>query len=285
MQQPQAAFITGGSRGLGLETAKILAAEGWQLCLFARDEKHLTQSREELQLDYPAATISTSTGDVTDYLSVSNAIDEFASNIGNGSIQAVIHAAGRLRAIGPLQHTAHEDAIADMATSLNGAINLMHASAKWLEKSNIGAAMIAFVGTGHHEGLGFGSAYAAGQAGLVRFIENLALEQKWPARAGASPTGQINFYALYSAVTPTGVMNHVLSTDAGRRWLHRFTEMFAEGKEVEPHVPAATAAWLASRRPAEISGRVVSGMLDPELIELRLGILSESDKGRLRMVY
>ena len=65
----------------------------------------------------------------------------------------------------------------------------------------------------------------------------------------------------------------------------RFTEMFGEGKEVEPQVPAGMAAWLCSRKPAELSGRVVSGMLDPELTEMRLGILAEGDQGRLRLKF
>lgn len=285
MQQSQSAFITGGSQGLGLETAKQLARAGWRIGLFARNQANLKSAREELILDYPELDVSIFSGDVRNYEELSLAINSFAVNAPFQDLQAVIHAAGRLRGIGPLHLTDIYEAHADMATSLAGAINLFHASAKWLEKSRTGSAAISFVGPGFYEGLGFGSAYAAAQAGLVRLIENLAQEQKWPDRAGSKPEGAIGYFALYSAVTPTGVMNHVLGSDEGRKWLHRFTEMFAEGKEVEPHVPAATAAWLATRRPAEISGRVVSGMLDPELTELRLAILSTGDKGKLRVIY
>jgi NAD(P)-dependent dehydrogenase (short-subunit alcohol dehydrogenase family) len=285
MQQRPAALITGGSKGLGLETAKQLAAMGWSIGLFARDEKALANAQSEILLDYPDPGVMIYAGDVTDYCRVSEVVTQFAQDCGGNSIQAAIHAAGQLRAIGPLGMTDSSKMQADMATSLMGAANLFHASAPWLEKSHSGAAAIGFVGPGFNEGLGFGSAYAAAQAGLVRLMENLALERTWPERAGVSPAGQVGYYALYSAVTPTGVMNHILSSEEGRRWLHRFTEMFAEGKEVEPHVPAATAAWLAHRHPAELSGRVVSGMLDPELIELRLAVLNQGDKGRLRMVF
>lgn len=285
MQQSQSVFITGGSEGLGLESAKQLAQTGWRIGIFARDPVKLRLAREELIFDNPEVDISIFSGDVRNYEELSKAIDAFASANQFQNIQAVIHAAGRLHAIGPLHLTDIAEAQSDMATSLGGAMNLFHGSAKWLEKSPIGGAAIAFVGPGFHEGLGFGSAYAAAQAGLVRLIENLAQERKWPERAGGSPEGEIGYYALYSAVTSTGVMNYILGSDEGRKWLHRFTEMFAEGKEVEPHVPAATAAWLAARRPKEISGRVVSGMLDPDLTELRLAILSTGDKGRLRVVY
>jgi hypothetical protein len=80
-------------------------------------------------------------------------------------------------------------------------------------------------------------------------------------------------------------MDYILRESEGRKWLPRFTEMFGEGKEVEPHVPAAMAAWLCLKKPVELSGRVVSGMLDPELTEMRLGILGEGEKGQLRLKF
>jgi hypothetical protein len=45
------------------------------------------------------------------------------------------------------------------------------------------------------------------------------------------------------------------------------------------------AAWLCLKKPVELSGRVVSGMLDPELTEMRLGILGEGEKGQLRLKF
>ncbi|MBW3624789.1 MAG: SDR family oxidoreductase, partial [Armatimonadetes bacterium] len=42
------ALITGGSRGLGLVMARMLAREGARLVLCARDEEELAQAREEL---------------------------------------------------------------------------------------------------------------------------------------------------------------------------------------------------------------------------------------------
>ena len=41
-------FVTGGSRGLGFETAKELKAEGHQIVLFARDTQKLHQAGQEL---------------------------------------------------------------------------------------------------------------------------------------------------------------------------------------------------------------------------------------------
>jgi NAD(P)-dependent dehydrogenase (short-subunit alcohol dehydrogenase family) len=190
-----------------------------------------------------------------------------------------MHALGPIGAVQPIVWQE------DVATTLVGAGHLAHAAAPWLEQAPGGGAMVAFVGPGHHQGLGFGSGFSAAQAGLVRLMENLALERAWPKTAGPGPSSFVGYYALFPAVTPTGLMNYVLSESDGRKWLPRFTEMFGEGKEVDPHVPAGLAAWLCRRKPVELSGRVVSGMLDPDLVELRLAILGEGDKGQLRLKF
>src|SRR5712671_4807959 len=46
------AFITGGSRGIGLSIATQLAAEGVNLVLAARDEQKLNEARESLHGTY-----------------------------------------------------------------------------------------------------------------------------------------------------------------------------------------------------------------------------------------
>lgn len=279
----KAVFITGGSGGLGLASAKSLVSQGFAIGLMARNRERLEIAREELLLEEPDAFIEIYSGDVTNANSVKQAVDAFATN--TGGLEAVVHAAGRMRGLGPVGLLDLEQWQEDVAATLVGAGNLVHAASPWLESNAAGGAVVAFVGPGHHQGLGFASGYAAAQAGLVRLMENLALERTWPRTAGPGPDGFVGYYAIFSAVTPTGMMNYVLSEDVGRKWLPRFTEMFGEGKEVEPAVPGALAAWLCQRKPAELSGRVVSGMLDPELTELRLAVLGEGEKGRLRLKF
>lgn len=284
MSQPSKnAFITGGSAGLGLATAQALAAEGFTLGLFARNLARLKLAREEIVGDFPSCSVEIYPGDVCDAGVLIQSIKEFATK--HSGLEAVVHAAGQMHALGPIGAVQPIVWQEDVATTLMGAGHLAHAAAPWLEQAPGGGAMVAFVGPGHHQGLGFGSGYSAAQAGLVRLMENLALERAWPKTAGPGPAGFVGYYALYPAVNPTGVMNYVLSESDGRKWLPRFTEMFGEGKEVDPHVPAGMAAWLCLRRPVELSGRVVSGMLDPELTEMRLAILGEGEKGQLRLKF
>ena len=53
------AIITGGSRGLGFEVARGLAAQGYQLALIAKDSQGLNQAREKLVQEFPQSTVTT----------------------------------------------------------------------------------------------------------------------------------------------------------------------------------------------------------------------------------
>lgn len=61
LQQPPTpphAIVTGGSRGLGYEVARGLAARGYRLTLIARDENGLATARERLLKDFPSIEVT-----------------------------------------------------------------------------------------------------------------------------------------------------------------------------------------------------------------------------------
>jgi NAD(P)-dependent dehydrogenase (short-subunit alcohol dehydrogenase family) len=60
-QSPAAphAIITGGSRGLGFEVARGLAAQGYHLSLIAKDPQGLELAREKLVGEFPQSTVTT----------------------------------------------------------------------------------------------------------------------------------------------------------------------------------------------------------------------------------
>jgi NAD(P)-dependent dehydrogenase (short-subunit alcohol dehydrogenase family) len=190
-----------------------------------------------------------------------------------GKIDALVHAAGVLGAIGPAQQV---EAVAwrqDFETSTLGFYHSYRAAAPGLGRSP-SPAVVALVGPGYHAELAHASAYSAGQAALVRLVETLAAEQ--------SPD-RMPIYAVFPGMVPTHLVRNLLDQPEGRRWLPRFTEAFAEGKETGPEFVAEMVHWLLDRRPAELSGRVISALQTPEILELRLAKVAEDDLGKLRI--
>ena len=53
------AIITGGSRGLGFEVARGLAAQGYHLALIAKDPQGLNQARDKLIAEFPQSSVNT----------------------------------------------------------------------------------------------------------------------------------------------------------------------------------------------------------------------------------
>jgi short-subunit dehydrogenase len=62
----QSVVITGGSRGLGLAVAQVLAAEGARLTLLARDAQELEHARHKILTQFPNAEVLIITCDVID---------------------------------------------------------------------------------------------------------------------------------------------------------------------------------------------------------------------------
>jgi short-subunit dehydrogenase len=92
------ALITGGSRGLGLELARKLAAEGCRLILTARDETELSRAAEELKAK--GAEVETIVCDLTDAADISRLATEAPKAY--GQVNILINNAGKI-SVGPVQ--------------------------------------------------------------------------------------------------------------------------------------------------------------------------------------
>ncbi|GAB4023787.1 SDR family NAD(P)-dependent oxidoreductase [Spirosoma koreense] len=97
-------LITGGSRGLGLEMARLLAQEGANLALCARDEDELDRARTELQSF--GISVYTQPCDITD----KNQIEHFVENVRQaiGPVDVLINNAGVIM-VTPYVHATEED--------------------------------------------------------------------------------------------------------------------------------------------------------------------------------
>lgn len=86
-------FITGATRGIGYATAMQAAKQGWSLILNGRDEKRLSEIKEELK-SFSGATVYTLSYDVCDIDAIKKAFMWIKKNV--GQLDAVVNNAGIL---------------------------------------------------------------------------------------------------------------------------------------------------------------------------------------------
>ncbi len=270
MNQPRkAVLVTGGGRGLGRAIGARLSNEGWTVGLLSRTVDEVEESA--LVCRQGGGEARGFVADVLDPASLERALERFRDWAGR--LDALVCAAGRLRGIGPLSKVDPDEWWRDLETSVRGTQLAIRAAWPLLRESAAGSISI-LVGPGHNGELAFASGYGAAQAALVRLAESLGREFQHEA---------IPVYAVNPGLVPTALIEPLLSSVEGRRWLPQFTEAFAEGKEVGAEVVAEMIAWLVERRPAELNGRVVAALQSPEILEARLERVQKEDLHRLRL--
>ena len=82
MRQPAPAFITGGSSGIGLELAKLLALRGHDVAIFSRDAGKLQDAVNVLKRTAPNARITAYPCDVGDRASVERTVSAAIADLG-----------------------------------------------------------------------------------------------------------------------------------------------------------------------------------------------------------
>ena len=95
--QDKSVVITGGSRGLGLEIARILAEEGASLTLVSRDEHELARARRSLE--GTGGDVFTASCDIARFAEVEAAVRQVVDH--HGRLDVLINCAGVIQ-VGPM---------------------------------------------------------------------------------------------------------------------------------------------------------------------------------------
>lgn len=222
------AIVTGGSRGLGLATAKALSLVGFDLALIAKDEQRLQLAAQEIGDAYKhqngeqSLHISTFTCDLQEPSQVRNCITEIQQSLPTPEILMLAHGVMSEKMSKTLR-TDDAEWRRVMAINLDSVFQLVNGIAPAMADARKGRIIIYSACLGRMSGPGNAGGlapYRISKAGVNALVRNLAHETGLGARG-----------LLVDAICP----NHS-RTDMGGADAPRSAE---EG--------AATAIWLATR--------------------------------------
>ena len=166
----KAVLITGGSRGLGLEIARILAREGAHLALVARNASTLEAARNELdQIGHRVLILPC---DVRDQKEVERAVRETISCF--GKLDVLINNAGVIQ-VGPFEAMSIEDYQNAMGVHAWGSLYSMMAAVPHMRSRNKGR-IVNIVSIGGKIGVPHLLPYVMSKFALAGLSETLSAE-------------------------------------------------------------------------------------------------------------
>ena len=207
--------ITGGSRGLGFETAKALKAQGHDIVLVAKDSARLAQAAAELHCDYRSV-------DLEDLVAAKKCFDEILETFGTPEILIIAHAVMSAKMSKTLKSDNAEwrRVMAINLDSVFCALNILAAPMAAARSGRVivfSACLGRMSGPGNTGGL---APYRVSKAGVNALVRNLAHE-----------TGLGSRGFLIDALCPN----------------HSRTDMGGPDAPLSAEEGAQTAIWLATR--------------------------------------
>ena len=238
------AIVTGGSSGIGKETAKRLVAHGASVVLSGRDEAKLRSAAKEISSD--PGMVRFYAGDIGQPSTGTALVDLAEKEF--GGLDVLVSNAGVFKPKPFLELTEEEyDWFLD--TILKGKFFLAQAAAKAMKKRGGGS----IVHTGslwalQAIGATPSAAYSAANAGVHSLVHNLALELA---------ADKIRINAVAPAVVETPIYSTFLSKDEVPKVLPTFNAFHPLGRIGQPGDVAEAILFFASDQSAWITGTIL----------------------------
>jgi NAD(P)-dependent dehydrogenase (short-subunit alcohol dehydrogenase family) len=262
----QRVLVTGGSRGIGLEVGRALAARGARVTIAGRDADTVSEAVKRLPGDGHGGLCL----DVADRAAWASAIELLDEH---GPLNGLVTAAGVLGPVGSLETVAMDEVAETISVNLVGTALAIHHALPRLRATSGRA--VTFSGGGGTAPLARYDAYAASKAGVVRLSENVAA------------AGEIEINCVAPGFVATRMHEGTLDAGpeaAGAAHFERTQAQLAEGG-----FPATEAAelvvFLLGPESRGITGRLISAQWDPWREEgFRSRLRDDPDLGRLRRI-
>ncbi|GAA2646688.1 3-oxoacyl-ACP reductase FabG [Streptomyces lunalinharesii] len=249
--QQRVALITGGTSGIGLATARLLAAQGHAVHLGARTPEDVTRTVAELRAE--GLTVDGSSCDVRDGAQVTAfvqaAVDRF------GPIDVLVNNAGRSG--GGVTADVPDDLWADvLATNLTSVFTVTREvlNAGGMRGKSRGR-IINIASTAGKQGVVLGAPYSASKHGVVGFTKALGNE--------LAPTG-ITVNAVCPGYVETPMAQRVRAGYAAAydttedAVMKKFTAKIPLGRYTTPEEVAGLVGYLASDTAAAITAQALN---------------------------
>ena len=208
-------IVTGGSRGLGYESAKALRAQGHQIVLVAKDKDRLVEAASQLDCEYRAV-------DLADIDAAKKTFEEILESFGTPEILILAHGVMSAKMSKTLK-TDNEEWRRVMAINLDSVFCAVNILATPMADARNGRVIIFSACLGRMSGPGNAGGlapYRISKAGVNALVRNLAHE-----------TGLGSRGVLVDAICPN----------------HSRTDMGGPDALLSAEEGARTAIWLATR--------------------------------------
>jgi NAD(P)-dependent dehydrogenase (short-subunit alcohol dehydrogenase family) len=213
------ALITGGSSGIGLATARLLADQGVNIVLVGRQLSELNEAAKSLSL--PAAQVHCITGDVSSEGYANKMILDTKKRF--GAVNILVNCAGVFRG-GRIQQQSEEDFDHVCDINLKGTWFMCKFAARdMFENGSEGGAIVNVASTmgKRSRDAVLGAAYAAAKGGVIALTNALAVELAPKIRVNCvvpgavkSPTYDLMSHFTVDAVESIAAAVGVSSTQA-----------------------------------------------------------------------
>jgi len=168
------AFVTGGSKGIGLAIARALVADGVKVAITGRDAARLSAARPSIEAAGPGS-VETLQADVRRYDEVQAAIAATVARL--GGLDVLVNNAG-IGIFAPVASMTRDEWLEVIDTNLTGVFNACHAALPHL-RNRRGGFIINISSLAGKNPFVDGAAYCASKAGLNAFSEALMQEVRY----------------------------------------------------------------------------------------------------------
>jgi NAD(P)-dependent dehydrogenase (short-subunit alcohol dehydrogenase family) len=266
----QVALITGGGRGIGRAIALGLASAGASVAVVARSEDQIADVAEAI--NRAGGRAAAFPADVSDPEGVGQLVRAVQQTF--GPVDLLVNSAGLAGPIGPTWEADPADWWRCLEVNLRGPMLCSRAVLPGMIARGGGRIVNVASGAGTWAIPHLG-AYVVSKTALIRLTEVLAAE--------AAGHG-VKVFAIEPGTVRTATAEYALGSEAGRRWMPWFRDIFEQGRDVTPDRAAGLVALLASGEADALSGRFFTVQDDVIHLAERAGRGELGDGQTLRLV-